>query len=56
MSDRGWSCWWEISVNSSKWNVNKTVINVYLKSVQNITLWVGFGHSRESITKMTEYK
>ena len=49
MSDRGWTCQYELTVNQSEWNVNKSSILIYFHSVQNMTVYLGFAESRDKV-------
>lgn len=49
MSDRGFSCWWQITVNDTLWDTEQSTINLYLHRVQNMTLYLFSGTSRESL-------
>lgn len=53
MSDRGFSCWWEISLDRTLWNQAASYINVYITTVNNVTAYVGSGLGRENVTTFT---
>ncbi len=41
ISDRGFSCWWEVTVNRTIWNENATTITVEILSLTNVTVYLG---------------
>lgn len=50
-----YSCQWEITVNSSEWNVNKTSINMYLHKAQKMTITLGYAASRDRVFQVEQY-
>ena len=30
MSERGFSCWWEIKINQTRWDASETKIKIYI--------------------------
>lgn len=53
VSDRGFSCWWEISFNRTTYNENYTTIIVDILSLDNVTAYIGQGSSRDTVTSFT---
>ncbi|CDW82892.1 UNKNOWN [Stylonychia lemnae] len=50
ISDRGFMCWWELSLDRTVWNQNLTVFNVYITAASNVTVYVGWALGRENLT------
>lgn len=56
MSDRDSTCQWEISIDSTIWNKEETTINIFLISVQNMTIHIGTASSRSEVVSTQSYK
>eukprot|EP00347_Sterkiella_histriomuscorum_P004891 403358693 len=53
ISDKGFTCWWEISLDRTVWNQNATAINIYILSpLTNLVVYVGSGLNRENVTSL----
>lgn len=53
MSDRDFSCWWQLSLNDSLWDAGSSKLNLYVNTVQNMVLYMFTGVSRDSLLAVT---
>ena len=50
VSDRGFMCWWELSIDRTVWDQNNTRFNIYITAANNVSIYMGWGLGRENLT------